>query len=70
VEKLLLKNPNKSLPIKLKIEAWASMKSFRPQDTPPPEAGSGRNQEVGFHGEKRLNQTHASTTDPEASWRL
>ena len=48
------------------IEAWASMKSFRPKDTPPPEAGSGRNPEVDFHGERRLNQTHASTTDPEA----
>jgi transposase len=48
------------------IEAWASMKSFRPKDTPPPAAGSGRNSEVDFHGERRLNQTHASTTDPEA----
>ena len=48
------------------IEAWASLKSFRPKDTPPPEGGSGRNPEVDFHGEKRLNQTHASTTDPEA----
>jgi transposase len=48
------------------IEAWASLKSFRPKDTPPPEGGGGRNPEVDFHGEKRLNQTHASTTDPEA----
>jgi len=48
------------------IEAWASMKSFRPKDTQPPEAGAGRNPEVDFHGERRLNQTHASTTDPEA----
>jgi transposase len=49
------------------IEAWASMKSFRPQDNPPPPAGgAGRNPEVDFHGERRLNQTHASTTDPEA----
>jgi transposase len=48
------------------IEAWASLKSFRPKDTPPPAGGSGRNPEVDFHGEKRLNQTHASTTDPEA----
>jgi transposase len=47
------------------IEAWASLKSFRPKDPPPPEGG-GRNPEVDFHGEKRLNQTHASTTDPEA----
>ena len=48
------------------IEAWASLKSFRPKDAPPPEGGGGRNLEVDFHGEKRLNQTHASTTDPEA----
>ena len=48
------------------IEAWASLKSFRPKETPPPEGGSSRNPEVDFHGEKRLNQTHASTTDPEA----
>jgi hypothetical protein len=50
------------------IEAWASMKSFRPRDgsgsEPPP--GSGRNAEVDFKGEKRSNETHASTTDPEA----
>jgi transposase len=48
------------------IEAWASLKSFRPKDAPPPSAGGGRNPEVDFHGERRLNQTHASTTDPEA----
>ena len=48
------------------IEAWASLKSFRPKDAPPPEGGGGRNPGVDFHGEKRLNQTHASTTDPEA----
>lgn len=47
------------------IEAWASLKSFRPKDAPPPEGG-GRNPEVDFHGEKRLNRTHASTTDPKA----
>jgi transposase len=50
------------------IEAWASMKSFRPKDgsgnVPPP--GSGRNGEVDFKGEKRSNETHASTTDPDA----
>jgi transposase len=48
------------------IEAWASMKSFRPKDDPPPAGGAGRNPEVDFHGERRLNETHASTTDPEA----
>lgn len=51
------------------LEAWASLKSFRPKDPTPPEAppgGQGRNEEVDFHGEKRSNATHASTTDPEA----
>jgi transposase len=51
------------------IEAWASMKSFKPksgQDEPPAEGG-GRNREADFHGEKRSNDTHASTTDPEAT---
>jgi transposase len=53
------------------IEAWASMKSFKPKDEAddePPEggAGGGRNAERDFHGEKRTNRTHASTTDPEA----
>jgi transposase len=50
------------------IEAWASMKSFRPKDdaSGPPAAGGGRNQEAGFHGQKRSNETHASTTDPDA----
>jgi transposase len=49
------------------IEAWASMKSFRPKegDDEPP-AGGGRNAEADFHGKKRSNETHASTTDPEA----
>ncbi len=55
------------------IEAWASMKSFRPKvegedppddGAPPPEAG--RNAEVDFRGERRTNETHASTTDPDA----
>jgi len=48
------------------IEAWASLKSFRPKDTPPPSGGAGRNPKVDFHGERRLNRPHASTTDPEA----
>lgn len=50
------------------IEAWASMKSVRPKngsDNPPAEGG-GRNQEADFHGQKRTNETHASTTDPQA----
>ena len=50
------------------IEAWASMKSFKPREgrDEPPADGGGRNQEADFHGEKRSNDTHASTTDPEA----
>ena len=49
------------------IEAWASLKSFRPKDgSNEPPAGSGRNAEADFHGKKRSNDTHASTTDPDA----
>jgi transposase len=49
------------------IEAWASLKSFRRRDggDNDPE-GPGRNAERGFHQEKRSNETHQSTTDPEA----
>jgi transposase len=44
------------------IEAWASQKSFRPKD----EAGSGGTpRETDFHGERRTNETHQSTTDPD-----
>ena len=48
------------------LEVWASTKSFRPKDgsAPPPDAG--RNGEQDFHGQKRSNETHASTTDPDA----
>jgi len=50
------------------IEAWASMKSFRPRDgsDDPPPSGGGRNREADFHGQKRSNETHASTTDLDA----
>lgn len=49
------------------IEAWASLKSFRRKDGSDQDGdGSGRNAERDFHGEKRSNETHASTTDPEA----
>ncbi len=48
------------------IEAWASIKSFRPKDGDDQPPGPGRNAERDFHGEKRSNATHASTTDPEA----
>ena len=46
------------------IEAWASHKSFRPKDGGEPPSGNGR--EVDFHREKRSNETHQSTTDPDA----
>nr|WP_301294310.1 IS5 family transposase [Nitrobacter winogradskyi] len=50
------------------IEAWASMKSVKLKDGSgePPTGGVGRNAEADFHGEKRTNDTHASTTDPDA----
>ena len=48
------------------IEAWASMKSFRPKDGSGEPPTAGRNGERDFHGEKRRNETHASTTDPDA----
>src|SRR3979411_2480130 len=50
------------------IQAWASMKSVKPKDgsNEPPTEGDGRNGETDFHGAKRSNATHASTTDPEA----
>ncbi|MGH9701029.1 MAG: IS5 family transposase [Candidatus Acidiferrales bacterium] len=49
------------------IEAWAGQKSFQRKDTPPePPQDGGSNPTVNFHGEKRSNQTHPSTTDPEA----
>lgn len=53
------------------IEAWASLKSFKPKDPgddpPDGDAGDGgRNAAVDFKGRKRSNATHASTTDPDA----
>ena len=49
------------------IEAWASLKSLRPTDgaapEPPDDPG---NPSVDFHGERRRNATHQSTTDHEA----
>jgi transposase len=44
------------------IEAWASHKSFRPKDSEEGGPDAGRN----FHGQERRNDTHQSTTDPEA----
>ncbi len=49
------------------IRAWASHKSFVPKDgPPPPSSGSHHNPEVDFKGKRRSNDTHASTTDPDA----
>ena len=48
------------------IEAWASMKSFRPKDGSGEPLAPGRNGERDFHKEHRTNETHASTSDPEA----
>ena len=48
------------------IEAWASMKSFRPKDGSGEPPTPGRNGEVDFRGQPRSNDTHASTTDPDA----
>ena len=59
------------------LESWASMKSFRPKAEPEasadaggsgdlPATPSGRNPDVSFHGQKRINATHISTTDPDA----
>ncbi len=48
------------------IEAWASMKSFQPKDGSGKPPGPGRNGERNFHKEKRSNETHSSTTDPDA----
>lgn len=40
------------------IEAWASLKSFKPRDGSEPPAGGGRNAEADFRGKKRSNETH------------
>lgn len=53
------------------VEAWASLKSFKPKgegggDPPAAGPGGGRNAAVDFKGEKRSNQTHRSTSDPDA----
>lgn len=45
------------------IEAWASMKSFRPKDEPPSGDSNGWSD---FKGQRRSNETHESKTDPEA----
>jgi transposase len=49
------------------LEAWASQKSFKAKDgSGPGPSGPGRNSEVDYHGQRRSNQTHQSTTDPQA----
>ena len=53
------------------IQAWSSMKSFKPREGGDDEPGDkgpigGRNAETSFRGERRSNATHASTSDPEA----
>src|SRR3989449_10897784 len=48
------------------VEAWASLKSFQRKDAPPAPPDDPGNPTVDFHGERRRNTTHASTTDPEA----
>ena len=57
------------------LEAAASHKSFQRKDEPPDAGGgssrppeSGRNPAVDFHGERRTNATHASTSDPDARY--
>ena len=49
------------------IEAWASLKSFKRKDQKPGDSPDDPgNPTVNFHGERRSNETHQSTTDPEA----
>ena len=54
------------------IEAWASLKSFKPRQAPGGDDGGDdrrdgdRNAPADFKGEKRSNASHASTTDPDA----
>ena len=49
------------------LEVWASLKSFRPRTGPQgPPPDDPRNLTVDFHGERRRNDTHQSTTDPQA----
>lgn len=49
------------------LQAWASLKSVRPRDDQePPDGGTGKNPDVDFKGQHRANDTHVSTTDPQA----
>ena len=46
------------------LEGWASQKRVQPRDPDPPPSGGG-NPTVNFHGQRRTNDTHQSTTDPD-----
>ena len=48
------------------IKAWASQKSFKPKDAVPPEEPPGRNPDADWRGQPRSNDTHASSSDPQA----
>jgi len=48
------------------LEAWASHKSFKPKDTPRLPPDDPKNPTVNFHKQTRRNDTHQSTTDPDA----
>lgn len=48
------------------LKAWASMKSIQPKDGSADPPTGGRNGKRNFHREKRSNETHESTTDPDA----
>ena len=48
------------------LEAWASLKSYRPRDGQEPPPGGGRNPDVDFRGRRRSRDTHVSATDPQA----
>jgi transposase len=48
------------------LEAWASHKSFKPKQGAPSPPDDPKNPTVNFHGQQRRNDTHQSTTDPDA----
>lgn len=48
------------------LEAWASHKSFRPKGRSPEPPDAPKNPTVNFHGDTRRNDTHQSTSDPDA----
>ena len=48
------------------IEAWAGHKSFKPKDSSDDDSSGAGNADVDFRGQRRTNDTHASTTDPDA----